>query len=233
MRFVAVKSVAQQDVQALHRLRQARVGERTALCNQVRGLLAEYGVVLAQGVGTLRRRLPELLEDADNGLSDFFRPLLAACYQQLLQLDAHIDGYTQELKRHAQQHEAIQRLQTAPGYGPVLASVFHAFVGDGRAFGKGRDVSAAVGLVPKQHSSGGKAVLLGISKRGDRYLRSLLVQGARAVMRLVANKDDRLSRWINRLKATRGANKAAVALANKLARIGWAILRHDSVYQTA
>lgn len=233
IRFVAVKTVEQQDVQALHRLRQARVAERTTLCNQIRGLLAEYGIVLAQGVGVLRKRLPELLEDGENGLSDFFRSLLAACYQQLQQIDVHIDFYTREIKRHAQHHEAIRRLQTIPGFGPVVASVFQAFVGNGQAFRKGRDVSAALGLVPKQHSSGGKAVLLGISKRGDRYLRSLLVHGARSVVRCATNKDDRLSRWINRLKSTRGANKAAVALANKLARIGWAILRQETVYRPA
>jgi len=233
MRFVAVKTVEQQDVQALHRLREARVEERTALCNQTRGLLAEYGIVLAQGVSVLRKRLPELLEDAENGLSDFFRPLLADCYQQLQEIDTHIDFYTQALKRHAQHNKAVQRLQTVPGFGPIVASVFHAAVGNGHAYKKGRDVSAALGLVPKQHSSGGKTVLLGISKRGDRYLRSLLVHGARSVVRLAANKDDRLSRWINQLKSTRGFNKTAVALANKMARIGWAILRHETVYRTA
>jgi transposase len=230
MRFVAVKTVEQQDVQALHRLREARVGERTALCNQMRGLLAEYGIVLPQSVGAVRKRVPELLEEAGNGLSDFFRPLLADCYQQLKELDAHIDFYTQALKEHARDNDAVQRLQTIPGFGPVVASVFHAFVGDGQGFGKGRDLSAALGLVPKQHSSGGKTVLLGISKRGDRYLRSLLVHGARSVVRRAVGKDDRLSRWINRLRSTRGYNKAAVALANKMARIGWAILRHNSLY---
>lgn len=233
MRFVEVKSVEQQDVQAMHRLREAQGQERTALCNQIRGLLAEYGIVLPQGVGTVRRRLPELLEDADNGLSDFFRSLLADCYQQFKELDAHIEFYNQVLKEQARNNEAIQRLQTIPGFGPVVASVFHAFVGNGQAFGKGRDVSAALGLVPKQHSSGGKTVLLGISKRGDRYLRSLLVHGARSVVRLAGKKDDRLSRWINKIKATRGANKAAVALANKMARIGWAILSQNSVYRAA
>lgn len=233
MRFVAVKTVQEQDVQALHRLRAAQVAERTALCNQIRGLLAEYGVVLPKGVSVVRKRLPELLEEGDNGLSAFFRPLLANCYEQLRQIDAHIDFYTQELKRHAQHNEAIRRLQTVPGFGPILGSVFHAFVGDGQAFSKGRDVSAALGLVPRQHSSGGKTVLLGISKRGDRYLRSLLVHGARSVVRLAVGKDDRLSRWINQLRSTRGYNKAAVALANKMARIGWAILSQNCVYRAA
>ena len=233
MRLVAIKTVEQQDVQALHRLRAARVAERTALCNQIRGLLAEYGIVLAQGVGVLRKRLPELLEDGENDLSDFFRGLLAVCYQQLRQIDGHVEFYTRQLNRHAQRHEAVRRLQTVPGYGPVVASVYQAFVGNGQGFRKGRDVSAALGLVPRQHSTGGKTVLLGISKRGDRYLRSLLVQGARSLVRCSANKDDRLSCWINKLKATRGTNKTTVAVANKLARIGWAVLRHETVYRPA
>ena len=233
LRFVAVKTPAQQAVQALHRLRAARVQERTALCNQVRGLVAEHGLVLAQGVGTLRRHLPELVEAGPHGLSEDFRTLLQACAQQLRELDAHIEGYTRLLAAHASRHEAVRRLQTVPGFGPVVASVFHAFVGTGGAFRRGRDVAAALGLVPKQHSSGGKTVRLGISKRGDRYLRSLLVHGARAVLRRAAHRDDRLSRWVTRLKETRGTHKATVALANKLARIGWAVARTETQYRAA
>ena len=233
MRFVAVKTTTQQDTQALHRLREARVAERTALCNQLRGLLAEYGIVLPQGAGQLRRQLPSLLEDSENGLSGDFRLLLSQGYRQLQELDGHIDFYTGRLKHHARHNEAVGRLQTVPGFGPVVASVFHAAVGDGQGFRRGRDVSAALGLVPRQHSSGGKTVLLGISKRGDRYLRSLLVHGARAVVRQAGRRDDRLGRWIRRLQATRGFNRTVVALANKLARIGWAILRHETVYRPA
>ena len=231
MRFAAIKTVAQQDMQALHRLRERRIAERTALCNQVRGLLGEYGIVLPRGVASLRRRLPELLEDADNGLSALFRRLLAQSYRQLKELDVHIEGYARELRRQSRQSAACQRLQTIPGYGPSVASVFYSVVGNGAAYRRGRDVSAAVGLVPRQHSSGGKENLLGISKRGDRYLRSLLVHGARSVVRQAAGKADRLSRWINRVKAARGYNKAVVALANKLARIGWAVLAHNTRYQ--
>jgi transposase len=233
MRGVAVKTAAQQDIQALHRLRTQCVASRTALCNQLRGLLGEYGVVMPQGVRTLRRRLPEVLEAGENGLSDLFRRLLANGYQRLQELDRHIDAYTAELERHSQEEDACQRLQTIPGFGPIVASAFHSAVGDGQSYRRGRDVSAALGLVPRQHSSGGKSVLLGISKRGDRYLRSLLVHGARAVVRQAAHKDDRLSRWINKIRAQRGYNKASVALANKLARIGWAVLYNRSVYQAA
>ena len=233
MHFVAVKTPEQQDIQALHRLREKRLQERTALCNQLRGLLAEYGLILPKGVNILRRRLPELLEDGENGLSDLFRRLLAQSYQQLQELDGYIDFYTQEMKRQSQQDEACQRLQTIPGYGPIVASVFHSVVGNGEAYRRGRDVSASLGLVPRQHSSGGKEVLLGISKRGDRYLRSLLVHGARSVVIQATKKDDRLSRWINKVKAERGFNKAVVALANKMARIGWAVLVNKNVYQIA
>jgi transposase len=233
MRFVGVKTPEQQDIQALHRLRERRLGDRTALCNQLRGLLAEYGLVFPKGVATLRRRLPELLEDGENGLSDLFRQLLAQGYKQLQELDGHIDFYTQELVYQSQQDDACQRLQTIPGFGPIVASVFHSVVGHGQAYQRGRDVSASVGLVPRQHSSGGKEVLLGISKCGDRYLRSLLIHGARSVVIQAKAKDDRLSRWINRLVSTRGFNKAVVALANKMARIGWVILVNKTTYQAA
>ena len=233
MRFVEIKTEAQQDIQALHRLRERRIQERTALCNQLRGLLAEYGLILPKGIHVVRRQLPKLLEDGENGLSHFFRRLLAQSYQQLQELDAHLDVYREELKRYSRQSEACLRLQTIPGYGSIVASAFSAHVGDARGYRRGRDVSASIGLVPRQHSSGGKEVLLGISKRGNRYLRCLLIQGARAVVYQAAHKDDRLSRWINRIKSQRGINRAVVALANKMARIGWAVLHHKTVYQAA
>ena len=151
----------------------------------------------------------------------------------MIELDAHIDALTAELKAAAREDDSAKRLQTIPGFGPIVAAVFAASLGDGRQFPNGRAASAAVGLVPRQHSTGGKPVLLGITKRGDRYLRSLLVHGARAVVRAAKDKDDRLSRWVNRLRETRGMNKATVALANKLTRIAWAVLAHRSVYQAA
>lgn len=231
--FVEIKTIEQQDMQALYRMRQRCLKERTALCNQARGLLAEYGIVLPKGISFIRSRLPTILEDAENGLSVLFRRLLAHSYQQLKELDAHIDSYTLELKVLSQQDEACQRLQTIPGFGPIVSSVFRSVVGNGAAFRRGRDVSASLGLVPKQHSSGGKAVLRGISKRGDCYLRGLLIHGARAVMNQSARKQDPLSHWINRLKAERGVNRAVVALANKMARMGWAVLSTGTVYTQA
>lgn len=231
MRFVAIKTPAQQDIQALHRMRRGVLDARTALCNQTRGLVAEYGLITPKGVAVLRKQIPEWLEDATNGLSDRFRGLLAENYTRLLELDAHIGFFTREIEHHGRQDEACRRLQTIPGYGPIVASVFHSQVGNGAAYHRGRDVSAALGLVPRQHSSGGKDTLLGISKRGDRYLRSLLVHGARSVVIQAEHKEDRLSLWINKVRAVRGMNKATVALANKMARIGWVILARDTVYQ--
>ena len=231
MPFVAIKTVAEQDIQAIHRMRTQCIRARTALSNSSRGLLGEYGIVLPRGLATLRKSIHGLLEDADNGLSDRFRNLLVRRYEQLVELDEHIEFYTNELELLSQQDEACQRLQTVPGFGPIVSSAFRSAIGDGRAYAHGRDVSASLGLVPRQHSSGGKNVLLGISKRGDRYLRSLLVHGARAVVVWAARKDDPLSKWINRIREERGWNKAVVAMANKLARIGWAILRHTTVYQ--
>ncbi|PNU20651.1 IS110 family transposase [Geothermobacter hydrogeniphilus] len=231
MPFVAIKTVAEQDMQAIHRMRAQCIRDRTALSNSTRGLLGEFGIVLPKGLTTLRKSIPGLLEDAENGLSDRFRNLLVRRYEQLVELDEHIAFYTNELVVLSQQDDACQRLQTVPGFGPIVSSAFRSAIGDGRAYGHGRAASASLGLVPRQHSSGGKDNLLGISKRGDRYLRSLLVHGARAVVVQAARKDDPLSRWINRIRKERGWNKAVVAMANKLARIGWAILRYNTIYQ--
>ena len=233
MRCVGVKTPEQQDLQALHRLRERCVQMRTGLCNQIRGLVGEYGLVCPKGVAILRRQIPVWLEDGENGLSELFRRLLSQSYAQLQSLDAHIAFYTEELERQGRQNTVCQRLQTIPGFGPIAASVFYSQVGNGQAYRRGRDAAAAIGLVPRQHSSGAKQTLLGISKRGDRYLRSVLVHGARAVVARAGTKQDRLSRWINRIRAERGFNKAAVALANKMARIGWAVVANNTVYRAA
>jgi transposase len=233
MRFVRIRTPEQQDIQALHRLRSGCIGMRTDLCNQIRGLAGEYGLVAPKGVAALRGRICAWLEDGENGLSELFRRLLSEHYVRLQELDTHIAFYTAEVERQGKQDEACQRLQTIPGFGPIVASAFRSQVGAGEAYRRGRDASAALGLVPRQHSSGGKDTLLGISKRGDRYLRSLLVHGARAVVSRAEGKEDRLSLWINKIRAKRGFNKAVVALANKMVRMGWAVLAHNTVYQAA
>jgi transposase len=231
MRFVSIKTPQQQDIQAIHRIRDELIKRRTAQSNQIRGLLGEYGVVMPKGLGVLRRRLPEILEDGENGLSDLFRELLSACYREVVHLDGRIRQLDRQLNQQVYSNEACQRLQTLPGFGPVVSSVFYTHVGDGQSYDRGRDVSASVGLVPKQHSSADKSVLLGISKRGNRRLRYLLVHGARSVVKQAHKKHDPLSRWIVRIQQRRGYNKAVVAYANKMARMGWAVLHTNTVVQ--
>ncbi|MBQ4852983.1 IS110 family transposase [Pseudoalteromonas sp. MMG012] len=232
MRFVTTKTVEQQDIQALHMLRKKCERDRTANANAIRGLLYEYGVTLNQGIKNVYKHLPELFaDDADNGLSALFKTLLKQHYQKLIELDAHVKTYTKQIETLSQS-EPCQRLQQIPGIGPITASAFYQHVGNGSTFKNGRAVSASLGVVPRQHSSGGKHNLLGISKRGDGYLRTLLIHGARAVMRTHAKKDTPLARWIKRIECTRGKNKAAVALANKMARVGWALLKHNQDYQS-
>lgn len=232
MRWVPIKSTEQQDIQALHRLRARSIASRTALCNQLRGLLAEYGRVLPQGVSVLREKLPVILDDPESRLSQMLRRMLLQGLTQLRELDAHIAVYNAEVKRYAQANEACRRLRSIPGYGEVVSSAYAGAIGNGSGFRRGRDVAASLGLVPRQHSTGGKEKLLGISKRGDRYLRSLLIHGARAVVRQAKHKDDRLSQWINQVRERRGFNKAVVAYANKMARVGWAILTRQCEYQS-
>ncbi len=231
MRFVAVKTVDQQDLQAVHRLRQSVVKQRTALANQLRGLLGEYGIVVAYGISQVRRRIPEILEDGENGLTDCFRTWLAELLEAFRVLDERIKQYDEEIRQVYAAHEACRRLGAIEGIGPKIATAVIATYGDGKQFSNGRHFAASLGLVPRQHTTGDRPVLLGISKRGDRYLRTLLIHGARSVIRRIEGKDDRRSRWLQSLVARRGKNKAAVALANKNARIIWALLARGEIYQ--
>lgn len=224
MRYVAVKSVEQQDIQALHRVREQVQKQRTALSNELRGLLAEYGIVIPQGVACLRRRVPEILEDADNGLTMRFRELLAELYTQLGEMDRRLKHYDRRLQAVFQETALCQQLAQQRGVGELTATAFVAAVGDPGVFKNGRHVAAWLGLVPRHQASGERCRLLGISKRGDRYLRSLLIHGARAVVRYAEHKTDPLSLWVMRIKQQKGANVAAVALANKNARQLWAIM---------
>lgn len=231
MRFVAVKSVAQQDIQALHRMRQLLIEHRTAQVNQLRGLLGEYGIDIPVGRHHVRRQLPEILEDGENGLGYRFRDALSLMYDELVHLDNAIAWHDEQIEQIAQSDEAARRLQTIPGIGPKTATALLAAIGDISAFRNGRELAAWLGLVPRQHSTGGRAKLLGISKRGDVYLRTLLIHGARAVQRTVARKTDRTSRWVAALAHRRHKNVAAVALANKMARTVYALLKYGDVYR--
>jgi transposase len=231
MRFVSVKSVEQQDIQAAHRVRASLIEQRTAKANQIRGLVAEYGLVAPKELLSLRRAIPHWLEDADNGLSDRFRRLLDGLWHDVRTLDGRVAELDKEIAAIARSDTDAVRLQQLRGVGPVIATALVAAIGDAGQFANGRQLAASLGLTPRQHSSGGKERLLGISKRGDAYLRSLLVHGARAVLRTAKGKDDRLSRWACRLATRSHPNVACVALANKTARMAWAMLRNGTDYQ--
>lgn len=231
MRFVAVKTVAQQDIQAVHRVRSGLIGQRTAKANQIRGLVSEYGLVAPKEMGQLRAALPCWLEDAENGLSGPFKRLLAGLWTDLQALDDRVGELDREIALMARSDPAAKRLQQLHGVGPVVATALIGAVGDGRQFARGREMAAVLGLTPRQKSSGGKERLLGISKHGDAYLRTLLIHGARSAIRHAKGKDDRLSRWVSALAARSHPNIAAVALANKTARMAWAMLRNDTDYR--
>jgi transposase len=234
MRFVPLKSEAQQDIQALHRVREQLLKSRTALVNQVRGLLGEHGIVAPRGISSLRRLLVKILADPErSGLSEFFGGTLVEIAERLRFLDQRIRAYDLRIERLFQNDERCQRLAKVEGVGPMVATALVAAVGNASEFTSGRELSAWLGLVPRQHSSGNRNVLLGISKRGDRYLRTLMIHGARAALRTADRKRDRRSLWVSRLRLERGPNVAAVALANKNARILWALLTRGDSYRPA
>lgn len=229
--FVPNKSIEQQDVQMLHRIRSQAIKQRTAQANQIRGLLAEYGLIIPLGIASVRRHLPMMLEDAENDLSVLGREMLSDLYHLLVLLDKRVKQYDRKLAVVMKNNEAYQRLQSIPGVGPLTASALLMTVGDAKEFKNGRHLAAYLGLVPKQHSSGGKERLLGISKRGDRYLRSLLIHGARALGYRVKNDPDHGNQWFYQLIQRRGFNKAVVAMANKMARQAWVVLAREEEYK--
>lgn len=230
MRFVPIKSIEQQDIQAVHRVRAGLTDQRKAKANQIRGLVAEYGLVAPKELSALRRALPCWLEDADNGLTERFRRLLDGLWCDLRALDERVTELDGEIAALARSEPAM-RLQKLRGIGPMIATALVAAVGDATQFTNGRQLAASLGLTPRQHSSGGKERLLGISKRGDAYLRTLMIHGARSAIRTAKTKDDRVSLWALRVAARSHPNVAAVALANKTARMAWAMLRHGTNYQ--
>jgi transposase len=233
MRFVPIKNGEQQAVLALHRARQGFVRARTAQGNQIRGLLTEYGIVIPQGICHITKRLPGILEDGESDLPGMFRQLLQRLGEHLKELDRQVGELELQIQLWHRQHDASCKLAQIPGIGPITASALVASIGDAKSFENGRQLAAWLGLVPRQHSSGGKSTLLGISKRGDTYLRMLLIHGARAVIRVAERKVGYAQSWLARLIGRRHPNIAAVALANKNARIVWALLRHDRIYQPA
>jgi transposase len=231
MRFVAVKTPEQQALLSLHRARQGFVKARTAQANQIRGLLAEFGLVAPKGLAPLKTRIPEILEDAENGLPASFRELIQVLSAHLTELDRQVHDLTQRIEMAHRENTLSQRLAQIPGIGPLIATALLASIGDIRSFANGRQVAAWLGLVPKQSSTGGKTRLLGISKRGDTYLRTLLIHGARSALKAAQRKADAGAVWLTQLAERRHPNIAAVALANKNVRVAFALLAHDRDYR--
>jgi transposase len=205
--------------------------QRKAKSNQIRGLLSEYGLVAPREISHLRKAIPDWLEEMDNGLTDRLRRLLHGVWQDLLILDQRIKALDQEIELLAANDPVAKRLQQLRGVGPMIATALLATVGDASQFDNGRQMAASLGLTPRQMSSGGKSKLLGISKRGDSYLRSLLVHGARSMIQIAKGKDDHLSLWVMRIVNNRHPNIAAVAMANKTVRIAWAMITKGLDYK--
>jgi transposase len=230
MRFVPVKTIAQQDVLVIHRARELAIKSRTAQANQIRGFLNEYGVLIPQGLSKIKR-LVEIIETNRDKLTPIMMNLMIQLYEQFQANDNRIKEYDRQIVELAKHDVVCQEVQKIAGIGPIIASAIIATVGDAKAFKNGREVSAWLGLTPRQHSSGEKIVLGGISKRGDRYMRKLLIQGARSAVKSCDSKTDKLSRWVFNKKQRSGFNKASVALANKNARMVWAIMATGECYR--
>jgi len=231
MRFVPVKNVDQQAVLALHQARQGLVKARTAQANQIRGLLSEFGLILPQGIACLYQRVPVLLDEAKDELPGVFQELIQRLLEHLKELDRQVGEMEVQIQAWHRSSALSRKLEKIPGIGPLTASALVASIGDARNFTNGRQLAAWLGLVPKQHSSGGKTNLQGVSKRGDTYLRTLLIHGARAVIRFAERKLDAKA-WLNRLIGRRNKNVAAVAQANKNARVVWALLAREREFRT-
>jgi transposase len=231
MRFVPIKSDDQLDLQSLHRVRDRWVAHRTSVINQIRGLSLERGITFRKGRRHAEASLPRVMEDPDNGLSGPLRMLLGQLQGELRQLQSQIDEADMRIGKAAGENEPCQRLMAIPGIGPVTATAVVASIGSGAEFRKARAFATWLGLVPKQHSTGGKQRLLGISKRGNQYLRRLFVHGARAVLQCRDKQSPGLSHWLAQLVARAHTNIVAVALANKLARIAWAVLFRGEPYR--
>jgi transposase len=233
MRFVPIKSAEQQAVLSLHRIRQGLVAERTAQINQVRGLFAEFGLIMPKGRYPAQHHIPDILEDAGNGLPSLARRLLHDVWQRIQQLNQQILAYDREIETLAKHSATVQRLMTIPGIGAITATALVASIGAPQQFHNGRQLAAWLGLTPRQYSTGGKTRLGRISKQGDKYLRTLLIHGTRAVLAALKDKQDRVSCWLRDLIVRRGYKRAAVALAAKNARMIWALLTKGEDYRVS
>ena len=229
--FVSLRTLDQQDIATMQKLRQSYVQQRTEVANRLRGFGLEYGVKFPKGINKLRKHVPQALEDADNALTMVARRILQNLLEQLRLLDQQVDETTTELVNYVKQILVCRNLFKMPGIGWLGAAALYAKLGDGAAFRCGRDTSACIGLVPSHRGGGGKNKLGKISNRGDKYLRYLLVHGARAVVNKIRDKQDALSCWIRSQLATKHKNNTTVALANKMVRMAWALLSSGNEYR--
>jgi transposase len=233
MRFVPSKSIEQQDIQTLHRARQQLVNHRTAVVCQIRGLLLDRGIAIGVSITRARRTIPEILSSQQPELTDLAREAIGELYDLFCDLDRRIRSFDQKIERVFRASEPCQRIARIKGVGPKTATALIAAIGDGSEFQNGRHLAAWLGLVPRQHSSGDRHVLMGISKRGSQPLRAMIVHGARSVVRTAPGKTDPANQWVNQLRERRGFNRATVAVANKTARVIWAVLRTGEPYRAA
>lgn len=236
MRFCNIKTESQQDIQSVHRIRSLLIQQRTALVNQIRGLLAEYGIIAAKEITNIRKMLVDVLGNNPNNMSALILTCIVELKTTLGEFDKKIEFYDSKIEELFAGNDTCKRLEKIPGIGILSATILASVLGNGSSFKNGRHFAAFLGLVPRQHSSGGKEVFLGISKGGDTYIRTLLIQGAKAVLRWVDKKEvlknDKLRTWLKNLKARTHGNVAAVALANKIARISWAVVYENTGYNS-
>jgi transposase len=230
MRFVPIKNEEQQAITSIHRARHGFVKARTAQSNQIRGFLGEYGIVMPRGITRIRKEVPIIAEEAESNLPITFRMLLLKLLENFNELDRQINELQEQIVTWHKNSKASTRLAEVPGIGPITASAIVATIGNGKNFKNGRQLAAWLGLVPRQHSTGGKTNLLGISKRGDTYLRTLLIHGARSVVTRGKRRATLTDQWLENLNHKKHKNVITVALANKTARIVWAMLAHDRKY---
>ena len=229
-KFVQIKTIEQQDIQSIHRVRERLVNNRICLSNQIRGLLLEYGVVIPQGFSSLKSKIIELLSAEDGSINKELQDVLVDVYDEFKILSERITKYDKKIEAISNQQESCKLLKTIPGIGPITATALYASMGNGSQFKNGREMAAQIGLVPKQHSSGDRQLLLGITRKGNHDLKQLLIHGARAVVATAGKKKDKRSIWVNKLAEKKHFNVVATALANRTARMAWAVLRSSQPY---
>lgn len=232
MRFVPIKQVVHQDIQSMHRVRSRLIKNRTALINEVRGLNLEYGIAIPVGAQKVRSALREIIDNMNNELTALTRELMENLYDELVEMESRIKKINKQIALVCKENESCRRLKEVPGIGELTATALIAAIPNINEFQNGRHLSAWLGLVPKQSSSGNRQVLLGISKRGDTYLRNLLIHGARSALTHYKDVENKYGQWLSKKKASFAFNKAAVALANKNARIIFSILKNGSSFKS-